>query len=611
MKKMCAVISVFFIFYVVCSSSVVNDFYDIPDNIKKLIVKTINKNRNKNPLYREFRASWLSTVKNIDFPLQNEDEEAQKKLIVSHLIKLKEHNFNAVFVQVKPDAGTIYPSKINPSTRYFFSDDSKDEKDKYPFNTDLLEFFIEEAHKRNIEVHAWFNPYRLSLTYNPKKSYAEQFSKKNFVHIYVSNGYEPIHWADGRLYIDPGEPISKSYVIASVTEVLENYDVDGIHFDDYFYQNAAGGKTYKDWPDEISAKKYAKKDGFNPDDKEDDDYGKEGLFAWRRHNINTLVSDMYEEIKRRKPYVKWTISPAGVWRNKNVVSYIPSSKNGSDTKVWNSNFDTLHADVLLWLANGERTSSMNKATKKDGIGKKYIDAIIPQIYWTYENKLAPFNTIADWWIKEAKKIPEKKRISIYVGHALYRVGSSNNTEISWRKEDVLSKQIDYLREKGEGIIKGSAFFTTHNMYYNDKDTKDYGAIAMSNVLKNNYIFKAIIPLINDNKKARIAPPENIKIINNDYMITVKWTDPTEYALDRFNHPQANTVIYYAIYRKNIQSGYIELLDTVRRRGKYKNTEESYTHYNLLGKGKYIYYVTSLDRLHNESKYLKSKQINIY
>lgn len=611
MKKIFIIISVLFTFWIACSSSVISEFYDVQADVKKLIVKNIGKSRDKNPLYREFRASWFSTVKNIDFPLQKEDEEAQKLLIVSHLNKLKENNFNAVFVQVKPDAGTIYPSKINPTTRYFFSDKSIDEKDEYPFKTDLLAFLIEEAHIRNIEVHAWLNPYRISLTYDTNQSYAQQFSKKNFVHTYVSNGYKPIFWGDKRLYIDPGEPISKSYVIASAMEVLENYDVDGIHFDDYFYQNAAAGKTYKDWPDDVSASKYAEKDGFNPNDKKDDDYGRDGLFAWRRHNINTLVSEMYEEIKKRKPYVKWTISPAGVWRNNVAVSYIPASKNGSATKVWNTNFDTLHADVLLWLANGQKTDSMSKAGKKDGLGKKYVDAIIPQIYWTDDNELAPFNTIADWWIKEAKKISDKKRADIYVGHALYKVGSLHKTEILWTNMNILSKQVDYLRKNGNDIIKGSAFFTTHNMYYNDRDTKDYGAMAISNVLKNNYIFRAIVPTLSSLEKTKIPPPKNIKVTNNNYMITIKWTDTTKYALDYFGHPSSNTVIYYAIYRKNIQNGYIELLDTVRRRGRYNNTEESYTHYNLSGRGKYIYYVTALDRLHNESKYAKSKKIYIY
>ncbi|MCZ9980429.1 family 10 glycosylhydrolase [Brachyspira hyodysenteriae] len=102
----------------------------------------------------------------------------------------------------------------------------------------MLKFIIDEAHKRNLEVHAWFNPYRIAVTYDTNKSYAEQFSKKNFIHVYAyANNLKPIHWYDNKLYLDPGEPISAKYVIDSIMEVVENYDIDGVHFDDYFYQN--------------------------------------------------------------------------------------------------------------------------------------------------------------------------------------------------------------------------------------------------------------------------------------------------------------------------------------------------------------------------------------
>ena len=144
---------------------------------------------------------------------------------------------------------------------------------------------------------------------------------QNFIHVYAySNNLKPIHWYDNKLYLDPGEPISAKYVIDSIMEVVENYDIDGVHFDDYFYQNMIDDKTYKYWPDEASASKYASSQGYDPSNTNYDDYGVNGLYAWRRNNINTLVSSIYKEIKTRKPYVKWTISPAGVWRNKEKLS---------------------------------------------------------------------------------------------------------------------------------------------------------------------------------------------------------------------------------------------------------------------------------------------------
>lgn len=577
----------------------------IPKENKKTLIKSMDEDRSKNPLYREFRAAWFSTVANIDFPIQKGSEAEQKRLIIKHLDTLYENNFNAVFVQVKPDAGVIFNSKINPATRYFFGNDSKDEKDDYPFKTDMLEYIIEEAHRRNIEVHAWVNPYRISLTYDTNKSYEEQFSKKNFIHTYVSNNLKPIHWFDNRLYIDPGEPISEKYIIDSIVEIVENYDVDGIHFDDYFYQNAAKGKTYKDWPDKISAGKYGSKAGYDIRNTSYDDYGINGLYGWRRNNINNLVSKIYSEIKSRKPYVKWTISPAGVWRNKNKLSEYKGNEYGSDTKSYNPNFDALHADALLWMLNGEKTETLSAATEKDGINKMYVDAVIPQVYWSSKHRLAPFDIIVNWWINEAKKSNGENLADLYIGHALYRMGSSTNIE-PWQDISLMSKQIDYIREIGEGYIKGSSFFTLHNMYENDFNTGNFGYEAIKYVKENNYIFKAIVPTMNSMKniKENILKLENPKIKKRFNHIEISFTDPNEYKLDKYYHPKQGTSVYYAIYRKKIKENEIELIDKVRRTNYNINAKITYKDKTADKKSDYIYYITALDRLHNESDYLE-------
>ncbi len=577
----------------------------IPKNYTKenktLHIKYISEQKDSNPLYREFRAAWFSTVANIDWPLSGANEEEQKMMIISHLDKVKEHNFNALFVQVKPDAGTIYPSKMHPTTRYFYGFASSNETDNYPFQTDMLEFIIEEAHKRNIEIHAWFNPYRISLTHDTNKSYEEQYAKKNFVHTYISNGYEPIHWVDGRLYLDPGVPLATEYVINSVVEVLENYDVDGIHFDDYFYQNGRGKTTFMNWPDEKSAQKYGKKSGYKIDDKSKDNYGKNGLFAWRRSNINNLVSTIYKEIKKRKPYVKWTISPAGVWRNKNeVVDYISADENGSDTKAGNPNFDTLHADVLLWLLNGEKTKTLKNATKNDGLGKMYIDALIPQVYWSRYHKLAPFDVLVDWWVSQAKMGKKNKTADIYIGHALYRMGFKNNVE-PWDDTNMMKEQVNYIRENGENLIKGSSFFTLHNMYYNDRDTKDFGAEAMNNLVRSEYLFEAIIPKMNTMKhlEKNIDSVYGLYISDIDGKAVISWEDSSAYITDKYGHPKEGTTTYYSIYRKDKENEEIKIIGKLRR-DKNETTNifvDSTTEPNK----SYIYYITALDRLHSESK----------
>ncbi|ACN83231.1 family 10 glycosylhydrolase [Brachyspira hyodysenteriae] len=574
----------------------------IPDNLKTMLIKDINEDRSSNPLYREFRAAWFSTVNNMDWPLEGKSEEEQKKLALKYLDTLYNNNFNAVFVQVKPDAGVIFPSKINPTTRYFFGKDSTNETDDYPFKTDMLKFIIDEAHKRNLEVHAWFNPYRIAVTYDTNKSYAEQFSKKNFIHVYAySNNLTPIHWYDNKLYLDPGEPISAKYVIDSIMEVVENYDIDGVHFDDYFYQNMIDDKTYKYWPDEASSSKYASSQGYDPSNTNYDDYGVNGLYAWRRNNINTLVSSIYKEIKTRKPYVKWTISPAGVWRNKEKLSDYNGYEYGSDTQSYNPNFDALHADVLLWMLNGEKTESLKSAAEKDGINKMYVDAIIPQIYWSDKHETAPFDIIADWWIEQAKKSTNGKLADLYVGHPLYKMGRDTNVE-PWQDIDLMSRQVDYIRTNGRNYIKGSVFFTMRNMYKDDIHTKGFGYKALNYLKENSYPFKSIIPTMNTMKYLNTLPSglTNIYITNKFSSVEITFTDSGEYKTDKYNCAVEGTSVYYSIYRKDVEEDYIVLIDKIRRTNFNSDSNIVYNDKTANPKKTYIYYITALDRLHNES-----------
>ena len=324
-----------------------------------------------------------------------------------------------------------------------------------------------------------------------------------------------------------------------------------------------------------------------------------------RNNINNLVSSIYKEIKSRKPYVKWTISPAGIWRNKNKLSEYKGSEYGSDTKSYNPNFDALHADVLLWMLNGEKTDSLTNATEKDGINKMYVDAIIPQVYWSSKHRLVPFDITVNWWINEAKKSTNGNLADLYIGHALYRMGSSTNIE-PWQDIDLLSKQIDYIRKEGKGFIKGSSFFTMHNMYKNDRDTGDFGNEAIKYIKENNYIFKAIVPEMNTMKdlKENILKPENPKMKKYFNYIEISFTDPNEYKLDDYSHPKIGTSVYYAIYRKIVNSYEIELIDKIRRTNFNENARVIYKDKTANRKSNYIYYITALDRIHNESDYLE-------
>ena len=317
------------------------------------------------------------------------------------------------------------------------------------------------------------------------------------------------------------------------------------------------------------------------------------------------VIDLYREIKARKPYVKWTISPAGVWRNKNPLSEYAGCENGSDTKSYNPNFDALHADVLLWMFNGEKTPTLSKATVKDGLNRMYVDAIIPQIYWSSSHQTAPFDIIADWWINEAKKSRSGNLADLYIGHALYKMGRDTNVE-PWQDIDLMSKQVEYIREKGKGYVKGSTFFTMHSMYKNDRDSGDFGNEALKYIKENDYIFKAIVPTMNTMKDLRKAPLklENPTIKKVFGGIEITFTDPNEYKTDKYNHAAVSTSTYYAIYRETIGEYGIELIDKIRRTNFDVNSKVKYKDKTVDSKKTYIYYVTALDRIHNESEYLK-------
>ena len=208
-----------------------------------------------------------------------------------------------VLAQVRPFADALYPSAYFPFSHLCTGQQGQDP------GFDPLEIWVTAAHARGLELEAWVNPYRIQQGQTPAlcaQSPAVQHP-------------DWVKTTDTGSYLDPANPAVRQYIADALGELCRNYAVDGVHFDDYFYQNAAKGKTYKDWDDKISASKYGKEAGYDISNKSYDDYGVNGLYAWRRNNINNLVSKLYEEIKKRKPYVKWTISPAGAWRNKNKL----------------------------------------------------------------------------------------------------------------------------------------------------------------------------------------------------------------------------------------------------------------------------------------------------
>lgn len=365
---------------------------------------------------REFRGAWMHTVFQTQY---KQPTEANKKYIRQQLDKLKETGINVVFFQIRPQSDAFYNSSYEPWSIFL----TEGGKAPTPY-WDPLEFIINEAHKRGMELHAWLNPYRVT-------SSAKQTVTKG--HIYYKHPERFVKY-DGKIYFDPGIPVNRTYIEKIVADVVNRYDIDGIHFDDYFYPYPAKGKSF---PDDKSYAKYGK--GMKRDD-------------WRRNNVNLLIKSLSSKIKSLKPWVRFGVSPFGIWRN------LSSDCCGSATKGL-ENYDALYADVRLWAKNG------------------WIDYLIPQIYWEREHQLASYDVLVDWWNKNAFDR------HIYVGQ---------QTELTMKKTDLLpSKESTQLKSKIEMArkadnIEGSCWWPAYSV------TKNFGGIADS--LKSiHYRFLSLPP----------------------------------------------------------------------------------------------------------------------
>lgn len=319
---------------------------------------------------------WVCTVYNMDFPKTDNFEDEYKAL----LDRLESEGINTIIFQVRPSGDAFYNSKLAKRSPYI-KGCSKD--------YDPMKFVIRETHKRGMEFHAWFNPFRVTTS-------GVTLSSDDPLNQYKDHIIE----YEGRLYLDPGAHEVRKYLRDVINEYLNQYNVDAIHFDDYFYP----GKTFND------ADTYKK-------------YGKgEDLYAWRRNNINTFVRNIHK--LAHKKGVSFGISPAGVWRNKS------NDPKGSDTTAYSS-YDDIHADSLYWINEG------------------IIDYIAPQIYWTTESKAANYTTLVKWWSNVVKE--SGKDVELYIGQGIYKPEVLNE----------IDKQLK-LNLKTEKV-GGSIYFSANNV----------------------------------------------------------------------------------------------------------------------------------------------------
>ena len=372
------------------------------------------------------RGIWLATVSRLDWPpvssvnVSSADVRInlQKQALKDKLDNLKSLGINTVFFQVKPDATALWASKILP-----WSDMMTGTIGEYP-GYDPLQFMLDEAHRRGMKVHAWFNPYRVST--NIKPSTVVALNRTLYQHpssVYVQHP-EWIRTSGDRFVLDPGIPEVRDWITAVVTEVVANYAIDGVQFDDYFYTETRGSALN----DNQTFRRYGAGFASKAD--------------WRRHNTQQLIAQVSKAIKQQKPNVEFGVSPAGVWRNR---SFDPA---GSDTRGAAA-YDESFADTRQWVQQG------------------LLDYIAPQIYWPFSRSAARYDVLTKWWADVVK--PTHTRL--YIGIAFYKVGEPSKMEPDWTMNGgvpELKKQLD-LNESLPGV-SGTILFRED--YLNKPQTQD-------------------------------------------------------------------------------------------------------------------------------------------
>ena len=477
---------------------------------------------NRTKLKREFRGVWVATVENIDWPnkpgestMQQQDE--MLKLLDAH----QQIGINAIIFQIRPAADAFYAKSSEPWSKYLTGQQGKAPDPFY----DPLQFTIDEAHKRGMELHAWINPYRATKDGNFASLSPQHITniKPEWFFIY-----------EGMKLFNPGLPEVRAYIVKVVLNIVDQYDVDGIHMDDYFYPYPAKGQKIMD---EASFKQYGQ--GFASID------------DWRRNNVDQLIKTLSDSIHSHKPRMKFGVSPFSIWANRY------QNPEGSDSHGGNTYYNQ-YADSRKWVMKG------------------WVDYNVPQIYRPIHDTLVDFHKMIDWW-----GLNTYNR-HLYIGQAPYRI--IENKLPLYRNPAEIPNQIQYLRNNLR--VQGSVFFSSNTLVKNP--------LGVTDSLKNNfYRYPALPPVMLWLDSIAPNPPLNLKVKAEDKRNLLMWDVP-ELALDK------EAVYGYVIYRFQKDEA-ININDPSHILRILYGTETSFT--DLTGKPEqeYIYVVTALDRLKNESE----------
>ena len=461
---------------------------------------------------REFRGAWIQCVNG---QFKGIGTEVMQKTLTYQLDELQKDGCNVIIFQVRPECDALYESQLEPWSYYLTGQQGQAPQPYW----DPLAWMITQCHKRGMELHAWINPYRAKT----------KVAHTNAANHVVERHPERCFQYDGLTLLNPALKENRDYICDVVRDILQRYDVDGLHIDDYFYPYPVAGVAIPD-----AADFQANANGFT--DRND----------WRRDNVNQFIRQLYETIRDTKPWVKFGVSPFGIYRNKK------SDPDGSNTNGL-QNYDQLYADVMLWVDKG------------------WIDYCVPQIYWEIGNKAADYDELIHWWDRHCKNT------TLVIGEDVERTAKFNQ----------LARKMMLHAELPN--VKGTVLW--------------YAKAAVDNVgnygtqLRNLYWrYPALQPTMKNIDRKAPKKPRKVKAIDVDGQQVLFWTAPK-------GSGWKDEAVRYAVYRFD-QGERVNLDDASKL-----VTITGETHYELPAGApgsRQVYAVTALDRMQNESSCQKVK-----
>jgi len=472
------------------------------------------------PPKREFRGVWIASVANIDWPSRKGlAVTEQQQEFIDILNNHQRLGVNAVFVQVRAASDAFYAESDEPWSEWLTGVQGRAPSPFY----DPMAFMIEHAHERNMEFHAWLNLNR--GTHASSGPVAANHITRTHPQWFLNYG--------GYKVYNFGIPEVRNYIVNMVLKIIRNYDVDGIHFDDYFYPYPVPGRRLND---QETFRKYGQ--GFSR------------IEDWRRNNVNVLIKDIADAIKREKPYIKFGISPFGVWRSRD------RDAAGSNTVGALSSYDDLYADSRLWARNG------------------WVDYIIPQVYFSFGHATVPYKPMVDWWVKN------KGEHHLYIGLSSYRTGERRG---EWSTPSQIMRQLR-VNEQTDGV-SGSVFYSSKSLMP--------AAHRLSDSLRNYYRYPALPPLMEWKKPDPLPRPVITEVERTaGGRVQIRWSIPDE---------SEEYVRSFVIYR--YRRGEKRTLEDPRNMVAIVRNKEEKVFYDQTAEADsaYEYALTALDRLSNESR----------